>query len=118
MHCLHPAPTLSLLPTLTCSNTDSLLALRRCTVSGRELTMQLGKGAVLVPEQDSLALLPNQAVLYDVLDPTARFSGSRAVAMCSSCQPPQAAIAGPSVSPFLLTYRHAAVVKGGGCILL
>lgn len=71
----------------------------RCTVNGRELTVQLGKRATLMPQQDSLALLADQTVLFDVLDPTARFTGSREVAMCSDCAAPEAAITGPSVSP-------------------
>jgi len=74
------------------------LLLHRCTVSGRELTIRLGKGSLLVPQQDSLELLPGQTALFDVLDPAARFTGSRVVAMCSNCQPPEAAITGPSVS--------------------
>lgn len=72
-------------------------AVHRCTVTGRELTVQLGKRAVLQPQQDSLTLLPWQTVLFDVLDPSARFSGNSLVAMCSNCQPPEAAITGPSV---------------------
>lgn len=67
-------------------------------MSGRELTVQLGKRATLMPQQDSLVLLANQTVLFDVLDPAARFTGSREVGMCSDCAAPEAAISGPSVS--------------------
>lgn len=70
----------------------------RCTVSGREVTVQLGKRSTLMPQQDSLALLPDQTVLFDVMDPTARFTGSKEVAMCSDCAVPEAAITGPAVS--------------------
>jgi hypothetical protein len=67
-------------------------------VSGREVTVQLGKRSTLMPQQDSLALLADQTVLFDVMDPTARFTGSKEVAMCSDCAVPEAAITGPAVS--------------------
>lgn len=69
----------------------------RCTVANRELTIQLGKRPTLMPEMDSLVLLAGQTVLYDVLDPTARFTGSRVVAMCSNCENPEASVFGPAV---------------------
>lgn len=69
----------------------------RCIVSGRELVIILGKRSVLVPQQDSLALLSNQTVLYDMLDAAALFKGSKQVAMCSNCGAPEAAITGPTV---------------------
>lgn len=67
-------------------------------MSGRELAVQLGKGSTFVPQQDSLVLLPAQTVLYDVMDPESRFTGSREVALCSDCLGPAASITGPAVS--------------------
>jgi hypothetical protein len=71
-----------------------------CEVRGRELRVQLGASATIMPDSnDTLSILATQTVLFDVLDPAAKFAGSSRVAMCSSCQGPTATLIGPQVRP-------------------
>lgn len=79
-----------------------------CTVSGRQLTVQLGASATIMPDTDSLTILSGQKVLSDVLDAAAKFTGSSKVAMCSNCAKPTASLSGPQVSLPLAALLEAA----------
>lgn len=82
-----------------------------CEVRGREMRVQLGASATIMPDsEDTLSILPTQTALFDVLDPAAKFSGSSKVAMCSSCQGPTAALIGPQV-------RLLKLLAAGCCIV-
>ncbi|KAF6251912.1 hypothetical protein COO60DRAFT_1674268 [Scenedesmus sp. NREL 46B-D3] len=69
-----------------------------CSVSGKELKIDLGRSATIMPGTDSLTVATSQSVLTDLLLSSATFSGAAVpVVKCEPCNPPTVTLMGPQL---------------------
>jgi hypothetical protein len=93
-------PAVPCVSLLAAATLDKVGAGAQCAIAGSTLTVALAPGATIMPGTDTIALLPSQSVLVDANDASARFTtpaSPLALAMCTACKAPSAAIAGPKV---------------------
>jgi hypothetical protein len=69
-----------------------------CSVNDKQLIVNLGRFATIMPGKDSLTVASSQSVLTDLLLASAKFTGSAIpVVMCSSCMAPAVVLVGPKL---------------------